>query len=374
MDNLFSALLFCFIPWPECTNQREEKNMKKYLFLLKRFFFQPFIYVLFGLMFITFVFFKGLNVGDGQLARIGLLLEKDSDSTAKAFCSTLLEEESDFDFTVYETYDLALEELQEEKLDELWIIPRNLSDTIDSFVNKKSSASKIEIIVLENDIRHLFLREVLFSKLMPFISPALCKTYIKEISGTDEIEIYGNPFTEVFNQNIPPADLFIGNNSSMPLVLLPFRGLLGLLLFVITFGISFNYILDERKGLFIFWKTRFITLRAFLYYFVLLIIPALVVQIFLFLSDSDYGFIKEICSMLLYLCSLIIFANILRLLFSSCKSLGIVMPLIVFLCLFVTPIFIFVPVILLLKGNGRSKIFVLRACLLSFWTWFNDSA
>lgn len=130
--------------------------MKKYLFLLKRFFFQPFIYVLFGLMIITFVFFKGLNVGDGQLARIGLLLEKDSDSTAKAFCSTLLEEESDFDFTVYETYDFALEELQEENLDELWIIPRNLSDTIDSFVNKKTSASKIEIIVLENDIRHLF--------------------------------------------------------------------------------------------------------------------------------------------------------------------------------------------------------------------------
>ena len=72
--------------------------MKKYFYLIKRFFKHPGIYIIFGLVFASLFCLKNFSSDYGQIATIGVVLENDYDSTSKDFYDHLLEQKNNFSF------------------------------------------------------------------------------------------------------------------------------------------------------------------------------------------------------------------------------------------------------------------------------------
>ncbi len=331
--------------------------MKKYFYLIKRFLMQPCFYSMILIIFLICIGLKNFKTDSGQLFTIGLVLEEASDNTAEKFYQKLLTEKSNFKYAAYNHIEEAEKALYTGEINEIWVIPGNLHDELIALCKKEDIKNKIQVIVPEESVSHKLLKEVMFSKLMEFVAPVLCELYINNnFPNSKEDFLSQRDFEAFYKRNVPVVKLFeqvgleedagiltkdkISPFKNEGLIFLPLRGILSVWLLVCVFAIAVYYIIDQEKGLFIWWHVRFKTLRTMSYFFFLSLIPLVLVLLAVYFCGIGTNFLREILSLLLYEAALIVFVNILCTVFSSLKSFGIVLCLTVFMSIIFTPVFI----------------------------------
>ena len=153
---------------------------------------------------------------------------------------------------------------------------------------------------------------------------------------------------------------------------MPVRGLLAILLLITSFAASIFYMEDTDNGLFIYWHSKFKNLRAVGYYSVVMINSAVLVLLSLMLSGMNTGIVTEAVNLAVYSLALILFSMIVRMIFGSIKTMGVVMPLVLIMSIVLSPVFIdikgfrvvqaFVPSFYYLMGTYDSY-WVVRMCV-----------
>lgn len=341
--------------------------MKKYFLLVKRMVKKPFVYVICGLMLLFVAFLKGFEIESGQLASIGVVLNQDSKDSSLLLYDSILSQKSNFNFIGFSDYETAEKDLLDGKIQEIWVIPSDFDFLITEFLEKKKISTPIKIVVLENNVMNIFLKEVLFSNVIKKIGPKICSEYVLNnkryiIQNLTEKDIQNR-----FFNRIPKEDLFVmGNlnentiqNSETRIVFIPLRGIFGVLILVCCFGISFCFIKDKQNGLFIWWPSKFVKIgtmgtafpgtmgtafadyfREFFYYFSFLLIFSIYVLILIFVSGISNSFLCEFVSIILYTAAVINFTIIVRLICGSIKKEGIVISMIIIFTIIFCPIFI----------------------------------
>ena len=363
--------------------------MKKYFYLLKRMFKKPGMALILVLLIFIIAGFKNLSLNSGQLFTIGLVLEEGADSEAQRFYNSLLQKENNFKFVFFDVMEDAEGELKNQNIDEIWYIPKNLRQSITELIHKKDVQQKIKITVQENNVFHMLLREVMFSRLMEVLSPVLSELYIEEkfsgrTGGTEP-----SAFLEEFNKNIPVVELFKlsaggdggAYDQKKGIVFLPLRGMLAIWIMVCAFAVSFCFIRDEEEGVFALWIVKHKGVRNFFYYITSLILPCVLIFITIYACGIGTSVLQEIISMFLFLISVTVFVNVLRLLSKNARNLGIILPLVILACVFFSPVFIefnktqiissLLPLFYYLKGINQTEYLLYEVIYiaLGFLVW-----
>ena len=252
-------------------------------------------------------------------------------------------------FVFYEDEDSVVKDVEAGQLTEGWIVPEDLDAIVDNMSQKGKTKSKIQIVVREAGLTHMLGREVLSSRIYPMIARQMAINYISKnvyddnptdqqiehiIETYDNYEINGNLFEMGY------VDGSTAGEDNTNYLMMPLRGILALWLLLCAIAASMYYLEDEANGLFIWWKTPAFIIRDFLYYFVIILIPTIIVLVGIYWGGVGTSIFREIASILAYDFVVIILAIFLREILRSIKALGIITPILIMASAILSPVFI----------------------------------
>ncbi|MBR5896210.1 MAG: ABC transporter permease [Lachnospiraceae bacterium] len=292
---------------------------------------------------IAVMLFKVAAGSDSHVMRIGIYAEDKDAVAARSLIDELKTVREEISFTEYASRDEAIKDVTSAKLDEAWIIPADIDETFERLAAGRQPKSTITVYEREQGVTHLFMQELLESKAFKIYARGVFETgagkVFEDKGGLDE-------FVKTFYDKAPGNSIFthsildgekVENESYL---LMPVRGLLAILLLVTSLAASIFYMEDTDNGLFIYWHSKFKNLRALGYYGVVMIAPAVLVILALVLAGINVGIVTEIINMALYCLALILFSMIVRMVFNSTKTIGVIMPLVVIVSIVLSPVFV----------------------------------
>ena len=308
--------------------------MIKYLLLFKRLLKKKSYILMLLVVPLMIILLNLISARESGLMTIGVCIQGDG-TASQALKQDLMDNPGSFRYVMYDNPDTMSYDVRFMKLDEGWVIP----DTLDwDILNMKSI-----ILIREEGVSHLLAKEVLLSRIYPFFAKAYVNQYVSDKGFSSDLS---EKFESInVNSDLFEMGYFDGAASSDELnstsyLLLPLRGILALHLMLCAIAASMYYLEDEDNGLFIFWHTRFRFLREFGYYFVILLIPAIMMLLGLKLGGVFTSFFPELIKIMAYVCLLIGLASIVRRMLKSTKILGLNLPVAIFGSAIFSPVFI----------------------------------
>ena len=330
-------------------------SIRRFILLNKRLYKQATYVILLLMIPIAVLLFKTAAESDSHVMKIGIYAEDKNAVSARSLIDELRTVREEISFTEYASEDEAIKDVTSAKLDEAWIIPAGIDETFERLAVGKRPKDTIRVYEREQGVTHLFMQELLESKAFKIYAPGVFEKgaakVIGEDGGLDE-------FVKTFYDKAPGSSIFmyarLGDNTvkEESYLLMPVRGLLAILLLITSFAASIFYMEDSDNGLFIYWHSKFKNLRALGYYSVVMINSAVLVLLALVLSGMSVGVITEAVNMVVYCVALILFSMIVRMVFGSVKTMGVVMPLAVIVSIVLSPVFIDI------KGFRAAQVFV----------------
>ena len=320
----------------------------RYLLLLKRLLKKKSYIAMLLLVPLMAFILKSMTSADAGLLTIGVFIPGD-DYSSEWLKENLMDEPGNLRFILYDEEEELINDVKNQQLQEAWICPQNLDDTVASMAEKGSSKEKLQIVIREEGLSHLLAKEVLCSRVYPLIARQMALNYILDnvydsssadsqidhiLDTYDNYGINGNLFEMGYLDDNQQA------SDDMSYLMMPYRGILALWLLMLAVAASMYYLEDQSNGLFIWWKTRLPLIRDFLYYTVIMIIPSAVVLIGLKYGGVFTSLKIELLAIILYDFAIIILAIILRELLVTIKRLGIIMPVIIMSSALMSPVFI----------------------------------
>ena len=318
-------------------------SIRRFNLLNKRLYKQATYVILLLMIPIAVMLFKVAAGSDSHVMRIGIYAENKDAVAARSLMDELRAVREEISFTEYASRDEAIKDVTSAKLDEAWIIPADIDETFERLAAGRQPKSTITVYEREQGVTHLFMQELLDSKAFKIYAPGVFETgagkLFEDKGGLDE-------FVKTFYDKAPGNSIFsysrLGENSTEEesYLLMPVRGLLAILLLITSFAASIFYMEDTENGLFIYWHSKFKNLRALGYYSVVMVNSAVLVLLALVLSGMNVGIVSEAVNMAVYCVALILFSMIVRMIFGSVKTMGVVMPLVVIMSIVLSPVFI----------------------------------
>lgn len=318
-------------------------SIKRFILLNKRLYKQATYVILLLMIPIAVLGFKSATTSDSHVMRIGFVAEDKNSEVTKSLLEEMGAVREELFFTEYPSEEEAIKDVKSSKLDEAWVIPAKLDESFDRLAIGKRPKETIRIYIREQGVSHLFIQELLESKAFKLYAPDIFIAYTKDkfadLEGLDEFE-------KSFYDKTPAGSIFTYSYLDEKMVeeesylLMPIRGLLAILLLITSFAASIFYMEDTDKGLFVYWHSKYKNLRALGYYFVVMINSAVLVLLALVLAGINVGIVTEIAGLAAYCLALILFSMIVRMIFNSTKTLGVVMPLVVIVSMVLSPVFV----------------------------------
>lgn len=310
---------------------------RRYLLLQKRLIRRKSYIAMVLSVFVFILILRGVATQDSSMTSVAIAVEVGADEAALELYSGLDSPSFLIRYIKYDTVEEAMDAVAKGKADEAWIIPAHLSNFIDDFTAHSFVAEPIKIYVREPNVLHFFLKEMLVAQLYKQVSKQIFEEYSIEKIGTVTVD---------FASNVPTGDPFkmydVGDDISEEqpdYVIAPLRGFIALWMLISAIAAAMYYIYDDKKGLFIFWKTKYGFLREFLYIAVVLINSSVIAFIGLCLGGVLTNAFTEIFLLLFYSLILIFFSMVLRKLLRNELVIGIFTPLIVTVAATLSPVF-----------------------------------
>ena len=314
-----------------------KQALTRYLLLQKRMIRRKSYIAMALSVFVFIIILRGVAAQDSSITSVAIAMEAGADETAVNIYDSLSSPNVLIKYIKYDTEDEAVKAVAGGKADEAWIIPADLSVLVQEFAVHKSVSHPIKIYARDPNVLHFFLREILEAQLFKHIGKLIYTDFAEKKLGLASAD---------YESHIPDATIFriydIGAEvpEEQPnYVTAPLRGFMALWLIISAIASAMYFISDERKGLFIYWKTKSPVLREFLYIFVIMFDSAVIALAGIIIGGVMTDLIWEIPLLLLYIVILDLLAMILRRIMRNEKVIGVFTPVIVTMAATFSPVF-----------------------------------
>ena len=312
-------------------------KLKRYLLLHKRLIRRKSYICMTLSIFLLILVLRGIATQDSSITSVAIAKEEGADEISRKVYESLSSPNVLIRYIRYDTEKEAIDAVAEGKADEAWIIPADLSELIAEFAEHKSVSKPIKIYARDPNVLHFFLREILEAQLYKHIGKLIYTDFAEKKLGKVSAD---------YEAHIPDVNIFriydIGAEEpeeQPDYVTAPLRGFMALWLIISAIASAMYYISDEKKGLFIYWKTKSPAVREFLYIFVVMFDSAVIALLGLFLGGVMTDIRCEVPLILLYAVTLTLLAMIFRRIMRNEKILGVFTPVIITMAATFSPVF-----------------------------------
>ncbi len=327
--------------------------MTKFLLLLKRNLIKKSYIIMLAAMPLMVMLLSIISQGDSTILKVGVCLEGDG-TVQQELREDLQANPGSITYEFYNDEQALIDQIKTAKLNQGWIIPNTIEQSTDQLAMNQTPDTKVQILVREDGLSAMLGKEIVCSRIYKIVSKKILQNYLisKGITATSEmIDAY---FSEI---NIPDSIFEMGyvdgtEVNDTDILLMPMRGMLSLAILLIGIASSMYYLQDERKGIFLWWKTDYIFVRDVEYYFSIMLIPAAIFLACVFVTGVATNPHREILSLLLYVWNVIMFSILLRLILKTVRNMSITMPAIIMASAILSPVFID------LKMAGRIRMLI----------------
>lgn len=288
----------------------------------------------------------GMRLGARQesgIVTIALYLRDPQDELSMRVVAQLQEIDNVLQYVTCEREEDAREMVESLQADAAWIFPENLADSLQSAAAHKLVEPVVTVVEREDNIPLVFSREILSSALYPSFSYAVYEDFVRDDL---MLEIDGDRLWAAYERTLVEGSLFqiaywdgqVAEESDY--LLAPMRGMLALWVVLCGFAASMYFIQDERRGTFSWMPVKHRLWMAFGFHAVLLSDAAAVLLIACRVAGVFTLWYTELANAVLYMCCVIVFCNLVRLLCRTLERLGSCIPILLMGMAVLCPVFI----------------------------------
>ena len=312
-------------------------KLRRYMMLYKHIMFnKSFIIALFMVPVLVSIFLLVGNKDEGFFS-IGIK----SDTENLEFINKIVGMDSVIDFRMLDEDTDPENEVLNGSIDAAWVIEGNLVEEIAECIVKNEYHPVIKVKNKDESISIRYANILLDCILFDEVTPIIFENYSLKFS-----EYYGNEetFKKAFLNRKTTAKFvestYLEDLDTKSVALLPVRGLLGLFLVLLGFLISINLSKDYEKGLFVWWNTKNVLIRNYLYYLGPMLAGTVMMVSAQFILNDNNDVLKEILSALLLMLAIIVSSNLLRTIIISPRRMSVFLPVLLLINLVFCPIFV----------------------------------
>lgn len=318
------------------------KLCKWFFMLSKRLYKKATFVVLLLLIPICVLAFSFVASRSGGFVKVVLAQEDNKDKIASEIITSLSQEDSLVSFSVADSKDLALNEVENGLADEAWVFVGDTQAAINEF--GKSPKPVVAIFTKEQSVTVRMAREKLTSALYKYCARAYYLDYMRanfsKLNGFSDQELL------VYFQNTSVDDnLFEFNNPNSATLAptnyltSPIRGLLAVFTVLCGLAAIMYYKQDEANGTFAYVKNSRKGLVAFVCTLTAIINIMLVLFVSLLLSSLCTSILRELIVLVLYAVCCTSFCLLLGTIFKNIRTYSAIIPLLTVIFIGVCPIF-----------------------------------
>ena len=326
---------------------------KLFLLLNKRLLKKPSFIIL--LCMIPVIVFGLHLVSERESGIVRIALVNEGSQEAGTIIDELMNKPSVFLFDTYENGKDAEEALLDNRVDAVWIFPRDYSDRISDFTgslvkNTKDSEGAVEIVEREDNVLLQLSRMELFGALYSDLSFSLFDNYINLRLADSEVP--AGTLRGYYDNNRNTGMLFDYRDTderspkeqdvSESYLFTPLRGVLLLLTLLCGLAAAMYYRADLDKEIFTWMPVGNKWVFEHVYLLTALVDGGIVVLITFFITGLATSPLTEIALMFLFILSCCCFCSIIRRLTFNLRSLATFIPILMLAMLVVCPVFIYI--------------------------------
>ena len=321
--------------------------LRLFLLLNKRLLRKPSFIIILCLIPLMVFGLKLVSERESGIVRIALVNEGSRE--AQEIIDELMDKDSVFLFRVIDNAKEAEEALMDNRIDAVWVFPRDytsgVSDFSESLVkNSKDSDRVVTVIEREDNVLLQLSRMQLFGALYSDLSFSLFDNFINlriADGKVGESELYG-----YYDNNMNTGELFDyrdegDEDAASAYLFAPLRGILLLLVLLCGLAAAMYYRDDLDKEIFTWMPVGNKWIFEHVYLCTALVDGGIVVIITFFITGLSKISLLEIGLMILFILSGCCFCSIIRKLTRSLKSLATLIPILMLSMLVICPVFIY---------------------------------
>ena len=326
---------------------------KLFLLLNKRLLKKPSFIIILCLIPVMVFGLRLVSERESGIVRIALVNEGSAE--AGGIIDTLINKPSVFLFSTYDDSKEAEEALIDNRVDAVWVFPKDYTFRISDFTGsliKSSGESEgaVEIIEREDNVLLQLSRMELFGALYSDLSYSLFGNYINirlaepDVPDSRLYSYYDNNRNTgmLFDYRDTDERLPSEHDVSESYLFAPLRGILLLLTLLCGLAAAMYYRADMDKEIFSWMPVGNKWIFEHIYLLTALADGGLVVLITFFLTGLNGNAFAEILLMLLYIISCCSFCSIVRKITFNLRSLATFIPILMLSMLVICPVFIYI--------------------------------
>ena len=285
---------------------------------------------------------------DSGVVTIALSCEDPRDPVAAGIMEGLLGSSRVIRFVSYPSVQEAEHAVRTGKADAAWLFRQNMQQAIADFVQSKSPRDAlVEVVLRESSLILSLTQEKLGGALFASCAKPFYLDYVRKHvpeldSLTDEeLSVYYdsvNQSGELFSYGEDVSPLKSGE-ATQNFLKSPIRGLLAVVIVLTGLATAMYYIRDDSNGIFAWMSGGKRSFAEFGYQAISMFHVIVVSEVALFLTGLQTDLWRECVVSLLFGFGCIGFSMVLRMVFPTLRSLGMLLPLIVIAMLAICPVF-----------------------------------
>lgn len=335
-------------------NMTELRRFLRWCVLLNKRFLKKksFVIILCLIPLLSFALRRGTE-GDSSILRILIVQTDPRDSLSEQIVYGLSRKKV-VSYEQVESAERAEQLLISGKADEVWIFPEHFGDKLQTALQGGSMDTEdchIEVIQREDNIYLQLARTQLYGEIYPAICYEIYADYMRNIPAKDSV-LSESELRSYYENNMVDTPLFTfsymdaaggAQASDFNYLLTPVRKFLSLWLILCGFAAALFWMTDEKNGTFAWVPENRKILLALTYHFIVVADAAAVALVAFRLAGLWSGLVREIGMMLCYVCAIVLFSNLLRILCRSRRVFSAVIVLLLIGMMVCCPILVVVP-------------------------------
>ena len=313
--------------------------------LTKRLYRKPlFLAILLLIPLLTFGY-SAIAKADSGFMTVALSQKDPADPLGQQIIEDLMSSSPLIRFLLCDTPEEAEEMVAYGKADSAWIFDADLQNKVCAFVkNPVSRNAFVQILEREQSVTLLLTHEKLSGLIFTYLSPDIYLQYIRknipELSQVSDEELLMHYNAVSLDDTLFAFATQKENPSAQSYLLTPVRGLLAVVTLLCGLSSAMFYTEDVKQGLFSRIPLKKLPAAEFLCQTITVGNIAVVATAALFLAGLNGSLWKELGLLIVYIPCVSLFAMVLRRLFPSIRTLGIVTPLLIVVALCACPVFL----------------------------------
>lgn len=272
-----------------------------------------------------------------------------SSGVGEKITKSLLDNDGIINFIRYKDEKTAREDLVKNRLDAVWILPKDLENRLAAFVREPDGDNyAVYIIEAQDSVKNRLANEKLSGAVFPIISKQFFLKCIREstafdlshLSDEDLYECYDSFFKDgsLFKFAFPDDSVAVNKNERNYLTS-PVRGLLSAITLLSGLAAAMLYISDKKKGVFAFKSSSNQILISFAFVLTALLNVGIFAFVSTFVLGLNVSLLREAVLFLIFVLNSALFCTVLSQIIKSNTFFSPVAVLITVLDVLICPVF-----------------------------------